>query len=113
MIKNEKMAALFENEAFVKELKQQSSPEQVRDVFAKNGVNLSDEELADFFAEGKQIETGELGADDLDDVAGGIWGVLGGMLYGSWKWACKVYGSEEAAVEGIATFWYNVFTGKG
>lgn len=35
MIENEKMASLFENEMFVKELKEQTRPEQVRDCFAK------------------------------------------------------------------------------
>lgn len=112
MIENEKMASLFENEMFVKELKEQTRPEQVRDVFAKNGVNLSDEELAEFFAEGKKIDAGELNTDELDNVAGGIFATLGGILAASWGYACKVYGGPEQAIEGIATFWYNVFTGK-
>ena len=110
MMENKKMAALFENEMFVKELKEQTGPDQVRDLFAKNGVALSDEELAEFLAEGKNSETGELSTDELDNVAGGIFATLGGMLAASWGYACKVYGSPEKAVEGIATYWYNVFT---
>ena len=112
MMENKKMAALFENEAFVKELKEQSGPEQIRDLFAKNGVPLSDEELAEFLAEGKKAETGELSTDELNNVAGGVFATLGAMLAASWAWSVKTYGSPEAAIEGISTFWYNQFTGN-
>lgn len=112
-MKNEKMAVLFENEAFVKELQTQAGPEQIRELFAKNGVVLSDEELAEFLAAGKKIETGELSTDELDNVAGG--GVVLTMckiLGAAWTWSCSVYGSPEKAVEGITSYWYGVFTGN-
>lgn len=111
-MENKKMEALFENETFVKELQEQAGPEQIRELFAKNGVVLSDEELAEFLAAGKKVETGELSTGELDNVSGGVIGTLSAILAATWSWSCSVYGSPEKAVEGITTYWYGVFTKK-
>lgn len=111
-MENKKMESLFENEAFVKELQEQAGPEQIRELFAKNGVVLSDEELAEFLAAGKKVETGELSTGELDNVAGGIIGTLSAILAATWGSACDTFGGPENAVKEISKFWYGVFTKK-
>ena len=73
VINNEAFVKLMENEAFVKEMLAQENEEAVQKLYAKNGVELTLEEVREV---GKALNSmdsdGELDAAALDDVAGGV-----------------------------------------
>lgn len=103
----ERISALFGNEEFVAKFNALTSPEDIKALFGSYGVDLSDEELKSMIDEAVGQNEGELSADDLDNVNGGIFATLGAILAGTWSFAVKVYGSPEAAIAGIGTYWAN------
>ena len=76
MDKMEKLNALLNSEAFEQEMAMVNSLEEMQALFARNGVELTSEEIV---ALCKQINVlaceGELGEDDLEDVSGGAIGI--------------------------------------
>lgn len=63
---------LAENEAFVKELGAAHTPEEVKAVFSRYGVEMTLEEAAAIIEAAKTGADGELSEDSLDAVSGGI-----------------------------------------
>jgi hypothetical protein len=70
---NEVFVKLMENEKFVKEMLSQQSEEDVKKLYAANGVELTIEDVREI---GKVLNSfdneGELNEIDLEDVSGGI-----------------------------------------
>lgn len=66
----EKLGPLWENEEFVKALAAVQSEEDALKLFADKGVDITPEELAEIKA--NATAPGELGEEDLEDVAGGV-----------------------------------------
>lgn len=73
---NEKLKAISENEALVKEIFT-GSDEEIRAKLAANGVELSDADFADLMNGVNASEGDELNEASLDNVAGGC-----GICYG-------------------------------
>ncbi len=77
--RNALIKALFENEAFLKSFYTLKNIEDVQELFSKNGVEISLEDLRSL---GKALTDnqriigdyeGELTEEELEDVAGGAW----------------------------------------
>lgn len=82
MEKQQKLNALFTNEAFKAEADKISTAEELQELFAKYGVEMTLDEVIDLcgvIARYMQSEDSEeLSEDDLDNVAGGIaWLAIG------------------------------------
>lgn len=69
MERNERMEAFLNSEAFEKELATTSSPEDLQKVLEKHGITISLEEIQTVIS---SVDQGELSAEDLDNVAGGV-----------------------------------------
>ena len=110
---NEKISALFGTEEFVEKFNALEAVEDIKTLFGSYGVELSDEELKVLIDEAVGQKDGELNPDELDNVSGGIFATLGMILAGSWSFAVKVYGSPEAAIAGIGTYWANKLKKRG
>lgn len=79
-------------------------------MLAENEAELTDEEMAAFIKTPvDEKESSELSEEQMERVNGGIIGTLTTILGASWSYAVYTYGSPEAAIEGIDTFWYNFF----
>ena len=82
----EKLSPLWENEEFVKALAAAESEEAALKLFADNGVDITTEELSEIKA--NATSQGELGEEDLEDVAGGVvlstLSAAGAMALGWW-----------------------------
>lgn len=67
---------LLEDESFLEELKKQDNDEAVAALFQKHGADINVEDVARMVEESgryaEALEDGELDAEALDDVAGGI-----------------------------------------
>lgn len=73
---NEKMNTLFRNEAFVAEVKNVTTVEEMQKLMAKHGAAVSEDEIMEMcriIAEQMQND-GELSEEALENVAGGVWG---------------------------------------
>lgn len=82
MVNYEKIAELFQNEAFNQKANECKTMEDFQKLFATSGIEISIDETVDLIskiAEAKEkADSGELAVDELDNVAGGI--VLSGTL---------------------------------
>ena len=105
-----KIEKLFADVNFVETLKNAASVEDMQALFAQNGVEVTPEEMKEFVQSAVDgAAEGELGVEELTDVNGGIFTVLGAMVGASWKLACHAYGGPKEAVYGIATYWMDKF----
>ena len=71
MNKFEKLEALQNYETFEQELAMVNTPEEMQELFAKHGVELSLEEVRELVASVAKTNSDELSVEDLEDVAGG------------------------------------------
>lgn len=110
----EKIKGLFANEEFVAKFKAIEDVEKMDSLFKEYGAELTEEELMDFIkapVEAKRAG-GELSADDLDSVNGGVAAFLATkVLPAVWGWSVSEWGSPERAVERTATFWAKAIAG--
>ena len=79
---NQKVAELFENEAFVNELETKTSAEDAQALFASHGAEISVAELKAMRIAAKQEAGEELGEDELELVAGGVVPIVIGTVVG-------------------------------
>ncbi len=101
---------LLADEDFVKQISNIDGVEALKNLFIKNNVDITDEELQIIIeAPAKAEASEELSVEDMDNVAGGVVGWAKTALTATWGFACRVYGSPEAAVSGIYSYWRNVF----
>lgn len=79
-----KLQDLFNNEAFICEAKEITTEQQLQDLFARNGIELTSGEVTDFLNElFKRKEKGEELSDiDLEAVSGGI---ISGGAFLAWS----------------------------
>lgn len=68
-----KLEALQNSEGFVQALDNISTPEQMQELLAKHGVEMTLDEVRDMVANAVKLTNDELSADDLENVAGGTW----------------------------------------
>lgn len=104
-----KIKELFGNEEFVKKIEGLESPAEMSAVFKEYGVEMSEDDMAEFMKAAMKKESGEeLGEEALEDVNGGLIGLL------NWTWnrAVNYWGGEKQAVQATVNFWYNTFTGR-
>ena len=87
MERKAKFEALQNSETFEKELANVSTPEEMQQLFSNHGIEMTIEEIRDLVAEASKLNNDELSAEDLDDVAGGVWYVAVG------KWVLKTVAS--------------------
>lgn len=62
----------MDNEKLAKDLEACQSKEEILKVLADNGISVSAEEMDEFVKKLQAQESGELGEDALEDVAGGL-----------------------------------------
>ena len=79
---SEQIKTLFENEAFVEKFTNAEDLSEIKQLFADNGVEMSDDEVKQFVEAVLSLAekgVGEMSEDQLDNVAGGFvgWVVLG------------------------------------
>ena len=110
---NDKITALFGNEEFVAKFNALEAIEDIKALFLAYDVEISDEELKILIDEAVGQKNDELNPEELDNVSGGIFATLGAILAGTWSFAVKVYGSPEAAIAGIGTYWANKLKKRG
>ena len=67
-----KLEELIQDEAFRREMSACTELKQIADLFAKEGISVTEEELKQTMAEVQSQMNGELGEEELDNVAGGI-----------------------------------------
>lgn len=88
----EKIQELLESEEFVNEIHGVETPEELIEAFKRHGVDMSMEELKELFAMAKKADGGELGEDELENVAGGAlwWALLRPLVMlpalPHWRW---------------------------
>ena len=68
----EKLNALFEDEAFLNKMLNAENPEQVSALFAENGITMSAKEVEILRSRLENADGGELSEDQLENVAGGV-----------------------------------------
>ena len=110
---NDKITALFGNEEFVAKFNALETIEDIKALFGAYGVDVTDDELKVLIDEAVGQKNDELNPEELDNVSGGIFATLGAILAGTWSFAVKVYGSPEAAIAGIGTYWANKLKKRG
>lgn len=103
---------LLKNEEFVERFQNAETLEQVRDVCADFGLQLTEEEtqalLKTMYAVCKP--EGELSEDEMEAVSGGLVGEAIAVIGGVWKWAqeCQDPNSRSyKATYQIVDYWYN------
>ena len=104
----EKIKGLFGNEEFTKEFDEVSTPEEMKELFENYGAELTNEEIAEVINAAAELDEAA-----LENVNGGIFKTLATILYASWKFAVKTYGSEEKAIREIGLFWARKLGYKG
>lgn len=82
MDKNEKLKELFLSESFKKEAESLKTAEELQELFHKNGLEMTIEEVVDLCGKiAHQMEAGndgEISEEALDDVTGGVaWALVG------------------------------------
>ena len=82
--KNEKLVEILQNEQFKLEAQSLQTAEDFQALLAKNGLELSLDEVYGFCAQvANSMNQEELSEDALDDVAGGVaWVVVGAVALG-------------------------------
>ena len=70
----------MDNEKLAKELEACQSNEEILKVLADNGINVTAEEVDALVKKAQAQESGELGEDALEDVAGGVVNPIVGPL---------------------------------
>lgn len=74
-IKMTQIQKLFEDESFVSKFNNTEDFESIKKLFAENSLTLSDDELKEFLTAvvngADQKESGELTAEEMENVAGG------------------------------------------
>ena len=63
---------LTDNDAFLADIAKAESKDQLQEVFANYGLELTRDEVDAFVAKLNSTASGELNEDSLDDVAGGV-----------------------------------------
>ena len=104
----DKIKAVFDNETFAKKFAELDNIENVGTLFAEFGVELTEEELADFIktpVESKQSKSDELDENDLESVAGG------GAISRTWKFAENYWGGTRQAAQATYDSWYDILHG--
>ena len=88
-----KLEALQNSEGFVQALDNISTPEQMQELLAKHGVEMTLDEVRDMVANAVKLTNDELSADDLENVAGGTWYIEVGkfVLDQVGKWFVKKF----------------------
>ena len=83
MIDNTKLEQAMMTESFKKEVKTVTTAAELKELFHKYDVELTEEEVVDFCGNiAKQMEAGEngeLSEDALENIAGGFWGAVIGV----------------------------------
>ena len=79
-----KIKELYENEEFIAKMKQADTSEDVKNVFAEYGVELSVEDIEEIYNECVNAENGELGEENLDQVSGGSFIAIGACFVGGY-----------------------------
>lgn len=105
---SEKIKGLFSNEAFVKKFEELDNVEKIAELFKEFGVELTDEEIADFVnsaIEAKKNE--ELDDEELENINGGAIGF--GAVAATWAFAVDYWGGTREACVATYSFWRNVF----
>jgi len=69
----EKIQELLESKEFVNEIQRVETPEELLEAFKSHGVGMSMEELKELCAIATKTAGGELGEEELENVAGGGW----------------------------------------
>ena len=105
MTTRESVIAVLSNEEFVENMKAVSSREELEELFRKNGVTGSMEEISEVvkeFAEAEGIiEADELDENALENVSGGFLSLLAvGAVTVAWTAFCA-YGCVSTTVSGI------------
>lgn len=76
MANYEKITELLKDEAFLKEANACRTMEDFHALFNRNGAEITEEETIDLISKiaekRQQMDNGELSAEDLDDVPGGL-----------------------------------------
>lgn len=76
MERNEKLKALFESESFKQEAQGVATAEELKELFQKNGVEMTVEEVVELCGQiAKQMDVGddgEISEEALENVTGGI-----------------------------------------
>lgn len=75
-----KLEGFKNRESFEQELAQVNSAEEMQKLFEKHGVEMSLEEVRELVACAAKENEGELTADELEAVAGGVWYVVVGKF---------------------------------
>lgn len=109
----EKIKGLFGNEEFNQKFEKLSTPEEMQELFVEYGADLTDEEMAEVINAATNGTAADLDEAALENVNGGIFKTLGKLVYYSWKFAVKTYGSEERALREIGRFWAKKLGFKG
>ncbi|MBE5811168.1 MAG: hypothetical protein E7318_09585 [Clostridiales bacterium] len=109
----EKIKGLFGNEEFVKKFDEVGGPEELKQLFDDYGAELTDEEIAEVINAATNGTAAELDEAALENVNGGVIKTLATILFASWKFAVKTYGSEEKAIREIGLFWARKLGYKG
>ena len=100
-----KLEALVEDEAFLSELKQADSKNDLQTTLCKYGIKLNEEEVDAFAGEiEKQLASDEVSESDLEQVSGGVtaWAIFGAVVsWGKdiwkkcWGWGKKFVNFED------------------
>ncbi len=97
-------AELMQDEEFMNKFLATQSAEEAVKLFAENGVEITAEELTAAINAAAEQKEGELEAEELDNVAGGIsWVTVGLIAYGGYKLVEKT---------GSLQWWNDRLTGK-
>jgi len=72
----EKLQELFNDEKFKNKFFSLKSAEEMSDELAKHEIDISAEELRKIYSLAKKKEAGELSDEELENVAGGFYGLL-------------------------------------
>ena len=104
---SEKIKGLFSNEAFAKKFEELDNVEKIAELFKEFGVELTDEELADFVNSAiDATKNEELNTVELESVNGGIgWGAVAA----TWAFAVDYWGGTREACVATYSFWRNAF----
>lgn len=89
----EKIEALSKNEAFAAKVKACETAEAICTLYAEEGIEITPEEL-DAAIEAMNVNDKEFSAEDLDNVAGGIFISGGAFLAYSVVYSCVILQSS-------------------
>lgn len=108
---NEKIRNIIANDEFASEL-EKVDIQEMKKLFEKYDVVLTDEEVLEFVREAVEEDKGEipLNEEELENVSGGIAVTIAlAMLGWTWAYADSVYGGRAKAVSGVISYWKKKF----